>query len=825
MAKNPGVDLGLPVASWYRGLSLDQMQAADELGTALQFDIRSIRDCLLRLGVQPLIRNRELHRIWRFSRGQKLAFLYFLFQEHYDTSSSCGKYSVNGQLLLSAIAYLDLPATFRGLDKVLPLPGCGQAKIQLKNRQNRSARPSIIIPNSTAYSKNIEEEMPLDLPATFRALDKVLSSHTTKKKSSLRKSFYFQKQPRPKTTPRRSNQFLSETPLLKIQIPNEVGNPKDDEDRWFTDFQFHPIQRTVKAVINHELCHLFDHIDEVTTDLAQKARDLCEFHEETRTQERQAFLQEQRRRYLDMVDVEGTAKRLTRERILHHLNRDVDEYLLKFGDKGWSPGVPAFRKPGCVACSELVHVSLDTPPQVLLLEGKWGRLYDRSGALMRLCAGEDGEPDFLAEEEEEENSIAKPEYFTAPGDHKPFAFNYEQIFKRDSKQSLDTNDVVKNSLMEALSGQRNKLHQGAIASVPIRSSHINEAVSRCVRKIFEKSLLAVPTAPPPKDSNERLVYSRERIDPDDDKFMDQMLSDGFEVLRRDSKLVLASLHNGHQIPEVREWVCRRYGKRYGPQSLAEFESYRHNMGKLSEMKKKLIPLLTNIDPLIVKQNPIPYSLHKEIMEKSNKFKKSFREEVLQIVLKQSRLCWQAQHSLRFVNSSRIRRTFFTYLPSCPRSIDPTYSYFLAHNMCSYVKSSCSLLVLVLALGAVSAQPARLAKQLQKQQAAPYPSADELKPEVPFEEGVPDQTYGPPDLTYGPPPTDAVEQLPSDEEPQDFTPDPDAEEVQPIQQAAARLTKQIRNGPRAQGLILLSSSPLRVANSNGIPFPVTIQALW
>lgn len=374
--------------------------------------------------------------------------------------------------------------------------------------------------------------------------------------------------------------------------------------------------------------------------------------------------------------------KLTRERILHHLNRDVDEYLLKFGDKGWSPGVPAFRKAGCVACNELVHVSLDTPPQVLLLEGEWGRLYDRSGALMRLCAGEDGEPDVLAEEEEqeeEEDSIAKPEYFTSPGDHKPFAFNYPHVFKRNSKQSLDTNDVVKKSLMEALGGQKNEHRQGVLASGPIRRSHINEAVSRCVRKIFEKSLLAVPTTPTPKDSIERLVYNRERIDPDDDKFMDQMLSDGFEILRRDSKLVLASLHNGHQIPEVREWICRRYGKRYGPQSHADFESYRHNMAKLSEMEKKLIPLLTNIDPLIVKQNPIPYALHKEIMEKSNKFKKSFRDEVLQIVLKQSRLCWQAQHSLRFVNSSRIRRTFFTYLPSSVRSIDPTFSYYLARK--------------------------------------------------------------------------------------------------------------------------------------------------
>ncbi|XP_017060643.1 uncharacterized protein LOC108100990 [Drosophila ficusphila] len=144
-------------------------------------------------------------------------------------------------------------------------------------------------------------------------------------------------------------------------------------------------------------------------------------------------------------------------------------------------------------------------------------------------------------------------------------------------------------------------------------------------------------------------------------------------------------------------------------------------------------------------------------------------------------------------------------------------------MCNYVKTSCLFMLLILALGVVSAQPARLGKQLQRQQAAPYPSAEELKPEVPFEEGVPDQTYGPPDLTYGPPPADAVEQLPSDEEPQDFTPDQDAEEVQPSQQGPARLTKQTRS--RQQGLILLSSSPFRVLSSNAIPVPVAIQSLW
>ncbi|KAH8281861.1 hypothetical protein KR054_003363 [Drosophila jambulina] len=134
-------------------------------------------------------------------------------------------------------------------------------------------------------------------------------------------------------------------------------------------------------------------------------------------------------------------------------------------------------------------------------------------------------------------------------------------------------------------------------------------------------------------------------------------------------------------------------------------------------------------------------------------------------------------------------------------------------MSSFAKTSCSFLVLILALGMTKALPAKSARQ---QAVAPYPTAEELKPEVPFEEGVPDQTYGPPDLTYGPPPTDAVEQLPSDEEPQDFTPDPDAEEVQPL----ARLTNLSRL-PSARGLVFLSRNPLRILGPSVARLPLAI----
>jgi len=356
--------------------------------------------------------------------------------------------------------------------------------------------------------------------------------------------------------------------------------------------------------------------------------------------------------------------------------RDVDEYLKKFGDKGWSPGVPAFRQSDCAACNELVHVSLETPPQVLLLEGEWGRLYDRSGPKMRLCAGEDGN------EKLHKNKILKmniSEYFTAPGFHRPYAFNYPRVFEEGSKQSLTTKDAIGNSLVKSIDADDNDAERERKVPRTIRSSHINEAVSRCVRKIFEKSLLTAPCVMTVKNSKERLVYDRKRIDPDDEKFMDQMLSDAFKILRRDSSLVLASFPDGHQIPELREWIRRRFGKRYGPQTDVEANRLRDKVQNLSEMEKELIPLMANIDPRLVRQNPVPFALYDEFMGAANKLKKSFREEVFQIILKQTRLCWQAQHNLRAYNSSGLRRTFFTYLPSSSANREPTFSIYLAYK--------------------------------------------------------------------------------------------------------------------------------------------------
>lgn len=91
---------------------------------------------------------------------------------------------------------------------------------------------------------------------------------------------------------------------------------------------------------------------------------------------------------------------------------------------------------------------------------------------------------------------------------------------------------------------------------------------------------------------------------------------------------------------------------------------------------------------------------------------------------------------------------------------------------------------------------KLARQEAEEEEAvtPYPTAQELKPSIAFEEGnKPDEVYGPPDEVYGPPEAgpSPADVLPSEDAPIDFGPNPDAEEFQPSELEAEqplRLTK-------------------------------------
>ncbi|XP_017097679.2 uncharacterized protein [Drosophila bipectinata] len=700
-----GVPPELPVAKWYRGLSPIQIQAANDLADAAQFDLEvndseRTRNCLLRLGIRPMPRRGQLTRIVKISRAQSLALLFFLFQQHYNIDKLCRKYSVNGQLLLSAIAYLDLPTTFKALDKILPLP------------EKNSIKKEVVVTQKSVPERRILGPIGGNM------------------------SPYFQKQPRPKID-RQDKRFVTKPPPFTVEIPNENPDTKEDDKRWFSDYKLQPFYRHIKATINSELCRLFDKLDNASQHSVKgsNSQELCQFHEEARSLERQAFLVDQRKRYLEMVDVGAREKRLTRDRIIKHLNRDVDEYLKKFGDKGWSPGLPAIRKVGCLACRGLVHISLESPPKVLCMSGERTRLYESNGPQFRLCGGGVSKSPSLQQPKEPLTS-----YFRSPKLHVPYVFNYSQIFESEKSKTLGTSEIIEREVVKSLvrsdddeqigdhvsqpkkkmhrsrsklaskspyrshinqsssSNQSSQIHQDSDRSIgidqeshpdgrnhikqfpnPIRREYIDQALCRCVRRIFEKSWLVANTATKKPEENCHSYPVNKVIDPDDDKLMDQMLGDAFQTLRQDKELVLASLPDAHQIPEMREWIKRRFGKQYGLQSKKVHINTSIKMLQNLDLIDELRKLSAIIDPLLIQYAPMSFGMYHKITKSAKVFKEKVREDVLQLMLNRTRDCWQELHGLRAKNQSTLREIFFTYMPSSPRDGGPTLSPYFTVN--------------------------------------------------------------------------------------------------------------------------------------------------
>lgn len=114
----------LEVPSWYRGLSFFQTRSATILQNSIRDDCaqntvyRTMR-CLESIGLDPLPTKNQLRKILPMSGFSDLALLWFLMESLYRDNHS-DSYSVNEQLILSSIAHLDMVATIRELDRILP---------------------------------------------------------------------------------------------------------------------------------------------------------------------------------------------------------------------------------------------------------------------------------------------------------------------------------------------------------------------------------------------------------------------------------------------------------------------------------------------------------------------------------------------------------------------------------------------------------------------------------------------------------------------------------------------------------------------------------
>ncbi|EDV32252.2 uncharacterized protein Dana_GF15738 [Drosophila ananassae] len=286
---------------WYRGMSQVQTGACDRLLHALRDDMEQestyrVRRCITQLGLHPLVKSSHIRAIMTISQGNDLAFLWFLWESAYkkprtDHDPETPPYSVNEQLLLSGIAYLDMPATLRALDSLLPPPSHSTKFVQKTEARKTSIK--VRQPKKREYA-----------------------------------SPYFAPQVKPRQyIPRGNNRPF----LRKLRFPEykkylDGSERVPNENRWFAQYQLCPAKRIIKKLLEDELNRLTLDPVLIASD-GQKQSPLCETHqflEEVVNAERQKNVHKVLQRCLSQLDIPGAQLKARRKRIVKQMEEDMD---------------------------------------------------------------------------------------------------------------------------------------------------------------------------------------------------------------------------------------------------------------------------------------------------------------------------------------------------------------------------------------------------------------------------------------------------------------------------------------------------------------------
>jgi len=295
----------LDLAKWYMGVSTQQETVMVTMSESLRDDFEQgtgekMFKALTALGIQPVISKKKISRMVQLSRNNILAFLYFVMEGYYKTCQKDGVYSINEQLLMNAIAKIDMLATIRGLDTVLPRP-------------------------------------PKKLPELeTQSLDSVSEPERPSKKRS-KKSPYFQTQPKP----------VQRTSCLTTKLPDFVvsfkfwpnnGPPnygKDEEEPWYALYRLNPGQRLIKKTLSETLERYFklgglegnQEEEEGKPKSREPEANMCLVHKGQVVQSqllRDELAVKARDRCLELLDVAEPYRKLRKARIVAQLEHDID---------------------------------------------------------------------------------------------------------------------------------------------------------------------------------------------------------------------------------------------------------------------------------------------------------------------------------------------------------------------------------------------------------------------------------------------------------------------------------------------------------------------
>ncbi|EDW10486.1 uncharacterized protein Dmoj_GI18515 [Drosophila mojavensis] len=507
----------LDVPKWYLGLSDYQERTVLELCNDLRDDFEQgtcyrVEKSLMRLGLSPLITKKKIRTMVVLSRGNDLAFLFFILEGYYLSCRKNGEYTTNEKLLMMALSKIDLLPTLRELDRILPPP-------QLSDLELKQQHPSY---NQPRPSKAVVTER--------RSTKKVTIRRSTK-------SPYFQRQPRPKEI---VVKYISKPPNLVATFPFwQLDQPpnygRNTEPPWFAEYNLNPVGRLVKSIVGEAVDKYFNHLNHIKY-LERRARfsrraaaaleraltddsdepQMCTYHKfavgETQLVKDEMTVMA-RNRCLELMDVTLPYRQIRQKRIIAQLERDIDDCMKRYALKMESTTVHTIEKSNCVLCQEqrvdlpaakpqeqkgraligdglhLAHtevtdkcigkrltggglikepVEFDPPVDPCPKSGINAEMIPENDPMA--CFAPKGKSQhrisFLLDDSKlkslrknrKESSVevrfqgkqTKKSFFVAPTDHKPYQFKYKRIFKSGQEKPQDIKKVIAKAFVSAL---------------------------------------------------------------------------------------------------------------------------------------------------------------------------------------------------------------------------------------------------------------------------------------------------------------------------------------------------------------------------------------
>ncbi|EDW99168.1 uncharacterized protein LOC6538953 [Drosophila yakuba] len=315
--------------SWYRGLSQSQMAAANGLFDVLRENMdkkttSNVAKLMVKLGLHPTPPWQSLHTVIKLSRGNDLAFLWFLMEMCYKTPNHGETYSVNEQIIMTAIFRLDLFPTLRELDRWLPLPHSSQS-----DRDKADA----LRQRNLRLKKEKEDERQRELARKAKIVTPL--------------SPYFQ-EPHIPGKLRHVRRLLSDYPDTAAILFHMDEEPIEAclWSRWFGSYTLNEAHRVGKSIIFEEINSIFKSFKAASLP-TRDVESLCTHHQYIREMEKSLkdkLEMMKRRKCEELIEAKNRLEERNRKRVIQELEEMSACYLKQFREMAARARLASTRK-------------------------------------------------------------------------------------------------------------------------------------------------------------------------------------------------------------------------------------------------------------------------------------------------------------------------------------------------------------------------------------------------------------------------------------------------------------------------------------------------